>query len=251
MLWGEWMFSLLRHKRGMWALLIVIIILGFFHFKGKQSKKNVYSVETAQAAIKSMPILLRAPGSVEPLQTVSIVPQVTSTVLKVSFKEGEYVEENQVLFELDPAPFLENLKQAIATLAKDETTLAQNLRDAKRYEELAKREFVTRQQAEQARMIADSQRAVIDADIALVRQAEIQLGYTQIRSPIKGKSGAVTVKPGDLVVANAQTSLVVINQLHPILIDFNLIQSDLTRLLEYHQKGTVSVEVGYEVMALR
>jgi len=245
--WESVMYSfLLKHKKWAWLLLMAIVFLGYFNVKGKNIKKKAYSVEIAHAAMQSMPILLQAPGSVEPLKTVAVVPQVTSTVLQVCFQEGQYVEENQLLFELDPAPFLETLKQAIATLSKDEATLAQNLRDAKRYEKLANLEFVTRQQAEQAQMVADAQKAVVDADIALVRQAEIQLGYTQIRSSIKGKSGAVTIKAGDLVVANSATPLVVINQLDPVLINFNLIQADLKRLLTYHEKGTLGIEVASE-----
>jgi multidrug efflux system membrane fusion protein len=238
---------LLRKKKiFIWLLLILAIGFGYVHFKNKPIKKDVYPVEVTKVMIQPMPVLLQAPGSVEPVETVGIMPQVTGTILRIAFAEGERVEENQLLFELDPAPFLENLKQAIANLAKDDVTLMQNIRDAKRYQNLAQLEFVTRQQAEQAQMTADAQRAVVDADIALVRQAEIQLSYTQIHSPLKGKTGAISVKPGDLVVANAATPLVVINQLDAVLIDFNLIQADLKRLLAYHQKGTLQVEVGYE-----
>jgi len=239
-LWQE------KKKFFLWILFILIMGFGYFHLKDNKLKKKIYSVETVKATVKAMPVLVQAPGSIEPIATVAITPQVTGTILRVAFAEGQRVEEDQLLFELDPAPFLENLKQAIANLTKDEATLMQNIRDAKRYQHLAKVEFVTRQQAEQAQMTADAQRSVVDADVALVRQAEIQLGYTKIRSPLKGKTGAVSVKAGDLVVANAAIPLVMINQLDTVLVDFNLTQGDLKRLLAYHQKRTLQVEVRHE-----
>jgi multidrug efflux system membrane fusion protein len=79
-----------------------------------------------------------------------------------------------------------------------------------------------------------------------MRQAVIQLGYTKIRSPIKGKSGVVAVKAGDLVVANALTPLVTINKLDPILADFSLTQRELKDVLTYQKRGTLQVEVAYE-----
>jgi multidrug efflux system membrane fusion protein len=189
-----------------------------------------------------MPVLLPAPGVIVADQTVTITPQVTGTVFNIPFQEGQEVGEGQLLFELDPKPFVESLNQAVATLWRDEATLEQNLRDAKRNEKLAKKEYVTIQQAEQARTIAKAQQAIVNADIAAVRQAEIQLGYTKIYSPIAGKTGNVIPQVGTLVTANT-TPLVVVNSLDPVLVEFSLTQTQLKSLLDYQKKEPLTVQV--------
>lgn len=227
------------------ATLGTIVIVGLVYLIATahhRPHKNAFTVEVAKAAIQPMPVLLQAPGVINPNQTVTITPQITSTIFNVLFKEGQDVQTGQLLFELDPAPFLQNLNQAVATLSRDEATLEQNMRDAKRAEKLAKKEYVTLQQAEQTITVAKAQKAVVNASIAAVRQAQIQLGYTKIYSPIAGKTGNVIPQVGTLVIGNT-TPLVVVNNLDPVLVEFNLAQSQLNNLLHYQKQGPLTVQV--------
>ena len=227
-------------------LIIVSIVLCNFYgclHKPNHKKKQAILVETEHAYIRSMPYLLYAPGTVEAKNTVAITPQITAIIKHIKFNQGDTVKQGQLLFELDPAPFLENILQAKAILAKDQVTYLQNEVDAKRLAELVKLEYVTKQQAEQAETIARAQAAVISSDLAILRQAEIQLGYTKIYSPIHGKTGNVIARPGDLATANSSSPLVTINQSHPVLVNFNLTQNQLKTLLYYQKQQPLQVKV--------
>lgn len=186
--------------------------------KGGQALPPV-PVSAAKAVQQDVPFDLSSPGTVEPIQTVAVTPQVTGQVIRVAFHEGDAVAEGQVLFELDPAPFQAALSQARAVVARDRAQLATAEADAKRYEDLAARDYVTPQQLEQARTTASALRATLAADSAAATNAAINLKYTTIRAPIAGRAGAILVRVGNL--ARAQGSpLVVINQIKPILVRF-------------------------------
>ncbi len=233
-------------KKVLWILLILLAVkitsALYTHYQ-KSKKSAVLSVQVSTVHRQSMPVLIKAPGSISAINAVSITPQVTGIIKHIAFEAGDYVEKGQLLFEIEQAPFLENLRQAKATLSRDESTLIQNKADAKRYDELAKKEYVTRQQAEQTATTVLAQTAIVEASRALVQQAEIQLDYTIIQAPMSGKTGDFTVNPGDLVVANSQTPLVVINQSNPLWVSFNLAQSYLSSILRYQKEAPLTVNV--------
>ncbi|HZM26834.1 MAG TPA: efflux RND transporter periplasmic adaptor subunit, partial [Gemmatimonadales bacterium] len=174
-------------------------------------------VVAATAERRSVPFTLEANGTVEPLETVAVESQVTGYLLRVGFKEGDEVRPGQVLFEIDPAPYRAALDQARAVLARDQAQLTAAKQDAQRYEQLAAKEYVTTQQAEQARATAGAQAASVKADEAAVESARINRDNATIRSPIGGKAGGLLVKPGNLVRGGAGVPLVTINRIHPIL----------------------------------
>jgi len=151
---------------------IVLLKLSYIYInKSHHKKKSTVLVETEYASIRPMPYLLGAPGNIEAKNTVAITPQVTAIIKQIHFCEGEQVKQGQLLFELDPSSFLENILQAKANLAKDQATLLQNEADAKRLTELAKLDYVTRQQKEQAVTIVEAQKGVVAADLAQLHQA--------------------------------------------------------------------------------
>jgi len=225
------------------SIFFTVIFVAVFKYSFKKPPNQTdLVVEVSPAKVQAMPILLQAPGIVEAERTVSISPQVTGIIKHIAFRQGETVKKGQLLFEIEPAPFLESLNQAKAILKRDEATLYQNKLDAKRYTELSKLEYVTKQQAEQAVAVAQAQAAIVESDLAQVRQAEIQLGYTKIYSPIHGKTGNITLHTGDLAIAN-NNILVTVNQLNPIWIDFNLTQNQLKVLLNHQKNGPLQVEI--------
>jgi multidrug efflux system membrane fusion protein len=199
-------------------------------------------VQIASVSRISAPVTIAANGIVEPEHTVVIEGQVGGTLDAVSFREGDDVQTGQVLFRIDPRPFEAALRQAQATLARDEAQARNALRDAERYKSLAEKDYVTKAQADQAQATASALQATLQADSAAVDNARLNLAYTTIRSPISGRTGRLLVRPGNLVRPSAGP-LVVINQLRPILVRFPVTQRDFPSLQRRAARGAVSVRV--------
>jgi multidrug efflux system membrane fusion protein len=167
-----------------------------------------------------VPLLLQATGTVEPIRTVAIQAQVSGLLLHVGFKEGDDVTQGQILFEIDARPFLAALDQAQGSLARDQASWTSAQRDVARYQALASKEYVTQQQLDQARAAANALAGTMRADSAAIDQAKLNLQYATIRAPITGRAGSVLVKEGNQVRGGAAQTLVVINQIKPILVRF-------------------------------
>ena len=188
-------------------------------------------VSVALAQEKSVAGLAHSIGTVVPVSTVQVTALVTGQLLSTGFAEGQIVKAGQVLFEIDPKPFAAALAQARATLARDTAMNASAQNDKTRYTNLAAQGAATAQQRDQAIATAGADAATIEADKAAVQTAELNLGYTTIRSPITGKTGPILIQPGNLITANNNASpLVTITQLQPIKVSLFLPQSDLPRV---------------------
>jgi multidrug efflux system membrane fusion protein len=196
---------------------------------------------------KDVPIDLDAIGNVEAFSTISIRSQVTGALTDVLFNEGDYVNAGDHLFTIDPRPYEAQLQQAQANLVRDQALLdqakAQLTKDAanaeyaqtqaERQSQLVSRGIISKDQSEQAAASADATAATVNADKAAIASAQAQmaaqqaavdnarvaLSYTVIKSPIKGRTGNLIVKPGNLVTANA-TELMTIAQLQPVYVTF-------------------------------
>jgi multidrug efflux system membrane fusion protein len=214
-------------------------------------------VTVAVAARQAMPVELHAVGAVEPSSTVQIKSQIAGELLKADFVEGGNVNKGDLLFEIDPRPYQEALRQANAAVGKDQALMQQaeaNLThdqaqskydeaDATRNEQLFKQNIVSREQYEQSRSASDallgsiqadraaieSARATLESDRAAVATAKLNLGYCEIRSPVSGRAGNLLVDPGNLVKVN-DVALVVINQLSPVFVTFGVPQEYLAAI---------------------
>lgn len=191
------------------------------------------SVTTVRRA--TMPYVVTANGVAEPMQTVAVEAQVNGILNAVTFAEGQEVKEGQVLFRIDPRPYVAVLEQARAQLARDEAMAANALRDAARYGALVKEGYVTGSQADQATATAASAAATVAADRAAVSRAALDVSNTTIRAPISGRTGSLLVRQGNLVKANSNPPLVVINQIQPILVRFAVPQSQLPDIQKYYR----------------
>jgi multidrug efflux system membrane fusion protein len=182
----------------------------------------------AQAVMKTVPIQLHAIGTIEAYSTVSIRAQIDGKIAEIHFHEGQDVNKGDLLVTIDPQPMEAALRQAEANLARDRAQLAQAVNDEKRYSYLLTQGVGSREQSDQAHATAQALRATVMADQAAVQTAKINLGYTEIRSPIDGRTGNLLLHPGNLVKANdAASTIVVINQIKPIYVDFNVPEKDL------------------------
>jgi multidrug efflux system membrane fusion protein len=169
---------------------------------------------------RPVPFELAATGTVEPMQTVAILPQVSGQIIRIEFHEGDNVRKGQVLFQLDPRPFQAALAQAEAILQRDRAQAINADQEAKRYASLAQKEYVTAQQYAAAQTTAVANSATLAASKAAVEQARLNLQYATIRAPIAGRTGSLRVREGNLVRSTDAAPLVTINQIQPILVRF-------------------------------
>jgi multidrug efflux system membrane fusion protein len=196
-------------------------------------------VTVGTAERRDVPFELAATGSVEPLQAVAVQPQIGGPIVRIAFREGQDVERGQVLFRIDPRPYQAALAQAEAILARDRAQAANAEQEAKRYAELAEREYVTAQQYDQARTVAAAAAATLAGSEAEVEEARLNLQYATIRAPISGRTGSLRVREGNLVRAENAGPLVTINQIRPILVRFAVPAANLPLIQRYRGEDLV------------
>jgi multidrug efflux system membrane fusion protein len=201
-------------------------IFGCAEKKEKVREERV-PVTVAVAEQRDIPVQVKAIGSVQPISAVAVRALVAGQLERVWFHEGDDVRKGQRLFTIDPRPYQAALTQAEANLARDEAQARNAESEATRYAELVKKDYVTREEYDKFKSGAEAARAVVAADRAAVQNAQLQLAYCEIRSPMDGRTGSVQVQAGNLVKANDTTPLVTINQITPVYVTFAVPESQL------------------------
>jgi multidrug efflux system membrane fusion protein len=200
-------------------------------------------VTVAVAQAKDVPVQIRAIGNVQPLSTVAVRALAGGQLTLISFKEGDEVRQGQLLFTIDRRPYEAALAQAKANLARDEANLQNAEAEATRYADLVKKDYVTHEDYDRFTSAAAAARAVSAADRAAIENAQLALSYCEIRSPLDGRTGALMAHVGDVVKANDTAALVVINQIHPVYVQFSVPEAQLGGLRTRLSAGSVPVEV--------
>lgn len=227
-------------------VVVVVVLIDRWHSHAPHKGHGGLAVQVAQVVSKAVPISIKMPGTIEATQSVSVRAQISGTLKSIDFKPGQEVKAGQLLFEIDPAPFAADLAQATAALMKDQAQLVNDQKNMKREVTLVKNGYVSRQEYDQNVAQTAMQLATVSADKDVVKQKQIQLSYTKIIAPIAGKTGDIAFKIGSFVSSATNTSLVTINQLDTVLVDFNLVQSNLPVLFSYQNKNAIGVEVWTE-----
>jgi multidrug efflux system membrane fusion protein len=191
---------------------------------------------------KTVPVQIRAIGNVEAYSTVSVKSQIGGILMRVHFREGQDVRKGDILFTIDPRPYEASLSQAEANLAKDNAQLENAREEVLRYGELVKKGYVAQEQYDQIRTNSASLEATVNADKAMVENARLQLKYCYIYSPITGRTGNLISNEGNLIKANADTSMVIINQIQPIYVTFSVPEQYLSEIKRYMSGGKVKVQ---------
>jgi membrane fusion protein, multidrug efflux system len=220
------------------AAMVSVFFLGACSKKAAPPTPPV-PVTVATAERRQVPFELPATGTVEPLETVAVQAQVGGILQRIAFREGDEVKQGQVLFRLDSRPYQAALDQALAILARDRANATNAAQEAKRYEALASKEYVTAQQYEQARTTAAASQATLAGSQAAVDQARLNLQYATIRAPIAGRTGSLQIREGNLVRTNATVPLVTINRLRPILVRFAVPAANLSLVQAHRGKDVV------------
>jgi len=212
------------------TIIIAAILLAACATKKQKAAEEKVPVTTAVAESRTIPNEVRAIGNVKPQQTVAVRALVGGELKRVWFSEGQDVRKGQVLFSIDARPYESELAQAKANLARDEAQLKNAESQQARYADLVKKDYVTREEYEKYSTAADALRATAAADRAAVQNAQLQVSYCEIRSPLDGRTGSLMVHQGNLVKANDTTPLVVINQVTPINVEFSIPEAQLAAM---------------------
>jgi multidrug efflux system membrane fusion protein len=208
----------------------------------RERREPLVPVKVAVAALKAVPVQIRAVGAVEAYATVSIKSRVDGQLVGVHFREGQDVKKGDLLFTIDPRSYEAALKEAQARLERDIALMDKAERDARRYAELVAKNFVSSDKYEQFRANFESLRATADADRATVERARLQLEYCFIRSPLAGRTGRLLVDEGTQIKANDdKAGMVDIAQVMPIYVGFAVPQQNLSAIKTHMAGGELKV----------
>ena len=223
------------------VLLLPLYINACSDGKAKQTGQRVVPVKIGEVRQQDVPLQIKAIGNVEAYNTVSVKSLIGGEVVGVHFKEGQDVKQGDLLFQIDPRPYDAALKQTEAQLARD-VAQAKNAEDqAKRYEILVQKDYVSKDQYDQLRANADALAAAVQADKANVESSRLQLAYCTIRSPIDGRVGTVLINKGNVIKAN-DLVMVTINKVAPIYVTFSVPEQNLSDIKKYMAAGSLKVE---------
>jgi len=260
-LWRYW-------TAGLSAAALLLVACSGTKVESAPKAQDGVPVVTAKVEQKPVPVDINVIGNVEAYATISVKAQIGGELMKVYFQEGDFVRKGDLLFQIDPRPYQAALKLAEANLARDraqaslaEANLAKDIYQQKyaedqsrRYSRLFEEGVASKEQNDQMRTSADasaeavradkaaieSARAAVAADQAAVERAKLDLSYCEIRSPIDGRTGNLSVKQGNVVKAT-DVELVTINQVQPIYVTFSVPESQLPEVKKYMAQGKVTV----------
>lgn len=199
-------------------------------------------VQTAVAVSQDVPRRIESIGTVQALRSVAVKSQVDGVIARINFQEGDDVKAGDPLVTLDRRPFENSLLSARADLATARATAAQAQADLDRYQRLNDQAAISKEEYVQYATKAETSRAQVQAREAAVANAELQLGYTEIRAPIAGRTGQRLLHEGALVKANDNNfTLVTINQLDPVNVAYAVPERSLEAIRAAFAAGTATV----------
>ena len=187
-------------------------------------------VQVAAAEQKPMPIFVTALGTVTPYMSVTVKARVSGELMPVKFTEGQQVRQGETIMVIDPKPYKAALDQAKGTLAHDEALLKNAQAEYRRYKALFDAGVVSKETLDSDEAAQGQYQGAIESDKAAIENAQLQLDWCTIKSPINGRIGLRLVDPGNIITANT-TNLVIINQFEPIAVDFTLPEGQLPDVL--------------------
>lgn len=205
------------------------------------SADRAVPVTTAKTVQKDVPVLVEGLGTVTPLMSVTVRPQVDGRLDSVLFKEGQPVKKGEVLALVDPRPFSIQLQQGEAAFARDQANLKNAQLNLDRYTALRQQNLIPQQQVDDQRASVEQLAAATKADQATMASARLNLEYARIASPIDGVTGVRLVDPGNIVRQTDTTGIVLVTQLDPIAVIFTLPQDVLPRIQKAMAAGKPSV----------
>jgi len=197
------------------ATLVAVLLSSSCSRKAPQAGPAAPEVLVTTVQPRDVPRVLERVATLDGFINANINAQVQGYLISRDYKEGSVVNKGDLLFQIDPRPFEAALAQAKGTLAKDQANQVKGDADEKRAIDLFNKKVISDQERDTAIAAAGSSRANVEADAAAVKQAELNLGYTRITSPIDGVAAISTAQVGDLVGPSTGT-LTTVSQTDPI-----------------------------------
>jgi multidrug efflux system membrane fusion protein len=239
-----------KSRAWLWVLILAALAVGVWYYRSTRATSQAQDPVTAAAKGRAgagqgsfivpvvvapsqrgdLPVYFNGLGTVTAFNTVTVRSRVDGQLVKVAFKEGQFVHEGDLLAEIDPRPFLVQLEQAQGQLAKDQAQRRDAEVNFERFKLLFKEGVIPQQQLDtQAALVGQSDGAIA-SDQALIDNAKLQLTYSRITAPISGRIGLRLVDAGNIVHAADTNGLLVITQLQPISVIFSLPQDQLPQV---------------------
>src|SRR5271168_798462 len=200
-------------------------------------------IVAASVQSHDVPIYLRGVGTVIAYNNVLVRSQITGELVKISFDQGQQVKKGDVLAVIDPRPYQAELDQAIANRDRDQAHLENAKIDLNRYSELAKQKSIAQQLADSQKAIVDQLVAIVKSDEAIIESARVNLGYTNLTSPIDGVTGIRQIDIGNIIHPTDVNGLVDVTQIEPISLIFTLPEANFVPVQERMSRGPVTVFV--------
>jgi len=246
---------IVRHWKGLLVVLAIVLLMTAFIFYlrqkqpiaapagGRFGQNAPVAVAVATAAVGDIQVKIPALGTVTPLATVTVRTQITGTLQKIFFTEGQFVHQGEPLAQIDPRPYEAALQQMQGNLKRDQALLADAKLDLKRYEGLVKEDSIAEQQLDTQRALVDQYIGATEADEGQVNTAKVNLLYTHIVSPVTGRVGLRQVDQGNYVTPGDTNGIVLINQLQPITVIFPIPEDNVSAVMKrLHDGATLTVE---------
>ena len=182
------------------------------------------TVGMAVAKRADIPVYLDALGTVTPVTTITLRPQVSGVMTDVLFAEGQTVKKGEVLARIDPRPYEQALMQAQGTRVRDEAQLEAARVTLERFRTLLGQDSIARQEVDTQAALVKQLEGTVLTDKASEATARLNVEYTRVTSPVTGRVGLRAVDPGNYVAAGATTGIAVITQMTPIDVQFSVPQ---------------------------
>ncbi len=234
-----------RHRRIAWiGLAVFILLIAFAVYRGHLDQQHKgfrnagpMPVAVGEVTARDVPVVIEALGTVTPLATVNVRPQVSGPLVKIAFHEGQMVHAGALLAEIDPRPYQAALDQAQGQLETAKAALATAKVDLARYKRLLAQDSIASQTyADQLGTVQQDQ-ATVDADTAAVETARLNLSYCRITTPVTGLVGLRQVDLGNLVQADQSTQIVTVTQMQPMSVLFTVPETDLAEVFREMRPG--------------
>jgi multidrug efflux system membrane fusion protein len=222
---------------GLIVVLIIVVIVHLILRKPPAKGAAPQVVKVAQAVSGDMPETLTELGTVSPVATVTVLPQLSGYLTKVAYHEGQDVTAGQFLAQIDPRQYEIDLRQAQAQLLKDQAVLDQAHSDLTRYEQLRGKTAIAEQTVTDQEFTVKQEEAQVKLDQAAVAQYELDLIYCHIVAPVSGRVGLRLVDPGNYVTASSSPGIVVITTIKPTTVEFTVAQNDLGNVIRRFGTG--------------
>jgi multidrug efflux system membrane fusion protein len=226
------------------ALIVFVGLAGLYSHRragGKPSagKGSIPPVMISTATVTSgdIGVYVRALGTVTPLNTVSVTARVAGQIAKVEYQEGQLVHVGDPLVDIDPAPFQAAVTQAEGQLARDQASLQLAKINLVRDSDLLNKGAISKQEFDTQTATNGQSEGAVKLDQGNLDQARVNLAYCHITSPIDGRAGLRLVDTGNIVQANGATPLVVITQLQPISVEFNVAEDAVPQIVQAVRNG--------------